>query len=88
VNSLDKKTLKAKAHALKPVILIGQSGLTPAVLAEIENALQFHELIKIKIRAERDERKLISDKISIETGSELIQRIGQITVFYRLNPKK
>jgi len=88
VNSANKKKLRAEAHALKPVIMIGQSGLTAAVLAEIELALECHELIKVKIRAERDERKLISEKICSNTGAELIQTIGQIAVIYRLNPNK
>jgi len=86
VNSTDKKKLRSDAHALKPVVMIGQSGLTMAVLAEIEQALNSHELIKVKIRDERDERKLISEKICTETGAELIQTIGQIAVIYRLNP--
>jgi RNA-binding protein len=88
VNSVDKKKFRAVAHTLKPVVMIGQSGLTAAVLAEIELALNSHELIKVKIRAERDERKLISEKICIDTGAELIQTIGQIAVIYRLNPDK
>ena len=88
MNSADKKKLRAEAHTLKPVVMIGQSGLTVAVLAEIEQALDSHELIKVKIRAERDERKLISEKICTDTGAELIQSIGQIVVIYRLNPAK
>jgi RNA-binding protein len=88
VNSADKKKLRAEAHTLKPVVMIGQSGLTAAVLAEIEQALNSHELIKVKIRAECDERKLISEKICTDTGAELIQAIGQIAVIYRLNPDK
>jgi RNA-binding protein len=88
VNSADKKKLRAEAHTLKPVVMIGQSGLTVPVLAEIEQALDSHELIKVKIRAERDERKLISEKICDDTGAELIQAIGQIAVIYRLNPDK
>ncbi len=88
MNSADKKKLRAEAHTLKPVVMIGQSGLTGAVLAEIEQALDSHELIKVKIRAEREERKLISEKICVDTGAELIQTIGQIAVIYRLNPDK
>lgn len=88
MNSADKKKLRAQAHSLKPVIMIGQSGLTAAVLAEIELALNTHELIKVRIRAEREDRKLISEKICADTGAELIQNIGQIAVIYRLNPKK
>jgi len=84
VDSAVKKKLRAQAHALKPVIMIGQSGLTSGVLAEIELALNSHELIKIRIRAERENRKLISEKICADTGSELIQSIGQIAVIYRI----
>ncbi|MGR8979908.1 MAG: ribosome assembly RNA-binding protein YhbY [Gammaproteobacteria bacterium] len=88
MNTADKKKLRAQAHSLKPVIMIGQSGYTPAVLAELELALNSHELIKVRIRAEREERKSISEKICADTGSELIQTIGQIAVLYRLNPDK
>lgn len=88
MNSADKKKLRAQAHNLKPVIMIGQSGLTAAVMAEIELALDSHELIKVRIRAEREDRKQISDKICMDTGAALIQTIGQITVIYRVNPGK
>jgi RNA-binding protein len=88
VNSADKKKLRAQAHSLKPVIMIGQSGLTAAVMAEIELALDSHELIKVRIRAEREDRKQISDKICMDTGAALIQTIGQIAVIYRVNPDK
>lgn len=88
MDSADKKRLRADAHNLKPVIMIGQAGFTPAVLAETNIALDSHELIKIRIRAEREERKQISEKICQETAATLIQSIGQIIVIYRLNPKK
>lgn len=88
MNPIQKKKLKALAHALNPVVIIGQAGLTEAVLKEINVALDAHELIKIKIRAERDERAVISEQICAETKAELIQSIGQIAVVYRQNPKK
>lgn len=88
MNPIQKKKLKAQAHALNPVVIIGQAGLTEAVLKEINVALDAHELIKIKIRAERDERAVISAQICAETKAELIQSIGQIAVVYRQNPKK
>jgi RNA-binding protein len=88
MDAVKKKKLKSDAHHLKPVVMIGQAGLTAAVIAEIELALDSHELIKVKIRTERDERKTISDEICAATTAELIQSIGQIIIIYRLNPKK
>ncbi|WP_292567579.1 ribosome assembly RNA-binding protein YhbY [Methylomonas sp.] len=88
MNPIEKKKLKAQAHPLNPVVMIGQSGLTPAVLKEINLALDAHELIKVKIRAERDDRKVISEQICAEAHAELVQSIGQIIVIYRKNPKK
>lgn len=88
MNPIEKKKLKGQAHALNPVVIIGQSGLTEAVVKEINITLDTHELIKVKIRAERDDRKVISAAICAETGAEQIQSIGQIAVLYRKNPKK
>jgi len=88
VNSADKKKLKTQAHALKPVIIIGQAGLTEAVINETELALDTHELIKVKIRAERDDRQQIRDQICAKTEAESIQTIGQVAVIYRKNPDK
>ncbi|MGR8933983.1 MAG: ribosome assembly RNA-binding protein YhbY [Gammaproteobacteria bacterium] len=87
MNSADKKKHRAQAHALKPVVMIGQAGLTPAVMAEIESALDSHELIKVRIRADdREFRKRIGTEICAATSAELIQTIGQILVIYRRNP--
>lgn len=88
MNSIEKKKLKAQAHPLNPVVMIGQAGLTPAVLKEIDLALDTHELIKVKIRAERDERNVIREQICSDTSAELVQSIGQVAVFFRKNPKK
>ena len=88
MNPIQKKKLKAQAHSLNPVVMIGQAGLTEAVIKEINLALDTHELIKVKIRAERDDRKIVSEQICSQTLSEQIQSIGQIAVLYRKNPKK
>ncbi len=82
------KQLKSQAHLLKPVIRVGQSGLTKSVLDEIELTLNTHELIKIKIRAEKEDRIQISAQIVKASQAELIQSIGQIIVIYRKNPEK
>ena len=88
MKSADRKQLRAQAHTLNPVVMIGQSGLTKPVLTEIELALDHHELIKIKVRAEREQRQQIKDEICAATGAEFIQSIGQILVIYRINPDK
>lgn len=88
MNSARKKQLKAQAHLLKPVIIVGQSGLTESVLKETEVTLDMHELIKIKIRAEKEERKKIREQMVAKTHAELIQSIGQIIVLYRKKPEK
>ena len=88
MNPVQKKKLKAQAHALNPVVMIGQAGLTHEVLKEINIALDVHELIKVRIRAERDERREMSQQIAESTQAENIQSIGQISVFYRKNPNK
>ena len=88
MNPEQLKQLKTKAHDLKPVIMIGQAGLTEAVSKEIELALDTHELIKIKIRAEREDRKQIQQHICTETQAELIQSIGQVVVVYRKKPEQ
>ncbi len=88
MTSARKKQLKAQAHSLKPIIIVGQSGLTESVLTEIDKTLDTHELIKIKIRAEREDRKQISQQIIDVSQAELIQSIGQIIAVYRKNPDK
>ncbi len=88
MNSDTKKQLKSLAHSLKPTVTIGQAGLTEPVIKEIEIALNYHELIKIKIRAEKEDRKEIQQQIMDQTHSELIQSIGQIIAIYRKNPDK
>lgn len=76
--------LKALAHHLNPVVMIGNNGLTEGVLAETEVALTHHELIKVKIAGEdREMKTLIADAIVRETGAYNVQIIGKIQVLYR-----
>jgi len=89
ISSKFKQKLKAQAHALKPVVLLGNQGLTEAVQAEIENALIAHELIKVKIPGEdRELRKTIADEICKTRQAELVQMIGSICVIYRKNSEE
>ncbi len=84
-----KQFLKAKAHELKPVILLGNNGLTEGVIAETEQALEHHELIKIKVPTEdREQKVLIMDAIVRETKAEKVQVIGKILVLFRSSKDK
>lgn len=79
-----KQYLKGLAHSLKPVVMLGNNGLTEGVLAEIDQALQHHELIKVKIATEdRETKNLIVDAIVRETKAANVQVIGKILVLYR-----
>lgn len=83
-----RKALRTKAHSLKPVVLTGQAGVSKNVMAEIELALDHHELIKVRLRAERESRKEMTAKICNKTGAELIQSIGQIITLFREKPEQ
>jgi len=81
--------LRSLAHSLKPVVMVGQHGLRDSVLEEIGIALDFHELIKIKISAgDRDLRDELVEKIIDETRADKVQRIGNMLVLFRRNLKK
>jgi RNA-binding protein len=89
LTTTQKKQLRTQAHALKPIVTTGQSGLTDAVLAEIELALDYHELVKVKVRvADREDRKRMIETIQTKTRSENILTIGQVVVLFRENPDK
>lgn len=84
LSNKQKQHLKGLAHSLKPVVLLGNNGLTEGVVAEIEQALEHHELIKIKIASEdRDTKNLIIDAIVRETKAHNVQVIGKTLVLYR-----
>lgn len=89
LNNKQRQYLKGLAHSLKPVVLLGQHGLTEGVLAEIDLALNFHELIKVKVAAEdREVKTLIMDAIVRETGAVKVQTIGHILTLYRASEQK
>ena len=82
------KTLRGLCHSLKPVIMIGQKGLTAEVLDELEIAINHHELVKIKIALDnRDARKEMIKNICEQSQSENVQVIGKTVSVYRKNEK-
>lgn len=89
LSNKQKQHLKSLAHSLKPVILLGQHGLTEGVMAEIELALAHHELIKIKVATEdREQKVLVMDTIVKEVNAEKVQSIGKTLVVYRTSDEK
>jgi RNA-binding protein len=84
VNTSLKQSLRAKAHHLKPVVLLGAKGLTEAVVIETDIALQAHELIKVKINgAEKEDRIIIANSLCDKLGAGLVQLIGNTAILYR-----
>lgn len=85
LSAKERQQLKAKAHKLNPVVMIGGQGLTAAVNKEIDRALNDHELIKVKIAGDdRDARKAIVEAICKDQNAELVQQIGKIVVIFRV----
>ena len=79
-----RKYLRGLGHALKPVLLIGNAGITPAVITEAKRALHDHELIKVKFRgAERENRDQGLAQLATATDSVLVQRIGHTGLYYK-----
>ena len=84
LSSKQRKELRAKAHHLKPIILVGQHGVSEAVIAEIDLALNTHELMKVRIQgSDRDECLAEAEKLCLHTHAELIARIGKTFIIFR-----
>jgi RNA-binding protein len=82
----ERAHLKARAHALEPVVHIGHSGVTSAVIAEVERSLVAHELIKVRAGgSDRDERKASFAAICARTGATSVQTVGKVMVLWRPN---
>jgi RNA-binding protein len=86
LTSRERAHLKARAHALEPKVQVGNDGLTDAVVKEIDRALAAHELIKVKILADRDARDEIAEAVCTRTGAALVQQVGKVVVLWRPKP--
>jgi RNA-binding protein len=84
-----KKHLRGLGHQLKPLVMVGDAGLSKSVLAEYESTLSHHELIKVRIRVgDRDARDAIIDQLCTGSSAILVQRIGNVALLFRQNLKK
>ncbi len=87
MDSQTRRQYRSIAHHLKPVVLLGERGLTDAVLAEADRALTDHELIKIRTSGDRDARAAQAQEMAARLAAEPVQSIGRTLVLYRHNPK-
>ena len=83
----ERAHLKARAHALEPVVQSGSAGVTDALVAEVDRALTAHELIKVRIgAADRVDRLAIGDEICARTGAAAVHRVGKVLILWRPRP--
>ena len=82
----ERQKLKGRAHKLEPVVIVGGDGLSATVIAEIDRSLKSHELIKVRVNADRDDREAMLLEICAKTGAQAVQHIGKILVLFRENP--
>jgi RNA-binding protein len=78
-----KKYLRAQAHHLKPLVIVGTKGVTGQLIGSVDLALKDHELIKVKFGEFKESKKEISEEIATATKSELVGLIGNIAILYR-----
>lgn len=83
-----KRDLRQRGHALKPVVMIGNAGLSEAVVREIDRSLEHHELMKVRLGgADREAKKRLIASICESCHAELVQSIGHIALIYRKQAK-
>lgn len=88
LSQAQRKRLRSIGHTLKPIVTVGDKGLTDTVLAEIRRALTDHELVKVKLAAgDRDDRQPLVDAICADAKAQEVITIGKMTLLYRRNPK-
>ena len=88
LSNSQKRYLRGLTHHINPVVMVGDKGLSANVLGEIEQALDHHELIKVKLRTDRATRMALTGEIMEQCGATLVHQIGQVACFFRRNPEK
>ena len=84
-----RKHLRRLGHDRNPIVLVGQGGISPNLVAELDRALNDHELVKVRARVgDRELRDQIINELATATRSELVQRIGHVALYYRPHPDK
>ncbi|MBF0358709.1 MAG: YhbY family RNA-binding protein [Magnetococcales bacterium] len=87
LQGFQRKYLRGLAHSLKPLVLIGREGITPTVLAFVDQALIDHELLKIRFNDFKTDKKALCAQIAESSGGELVGMVGHVAIFYRPHPE-
>ncbi len=89
LTSRERAHLKARAHALEPVVHVGHAGLTDTLLAEVDRALTAHELIKVRIdEPDRDRRAALGEALCAGTNAAAVHRVGKVLILWRPAPEE
>ncbi|MCF5933807.1 ribosome assembly RNA-binding protein YhbY [Xanthomonas perforans] len=89
LTSAQNRFLRGQAHDLKALLQTGGKGVTPAFLAELEEVLERHELLKVMVASvDRETRDALIAELIEQTGSALVQRIGHVAILYRPSKEK
>jgi RNA-binding protein len=89
LSDAQRKYLRRLGHDRNPIVLVGQGGISPNLVAELDRALTDHELLKVRARVgDRDLRDQILDTLAASTQAELVQRIGHVALYYRCRKEK
>jgi RNA-binding protein len=78
-----RQRLRGLAHPLRPVVELGRQGLSESFMGELERSLASHELVKVRLRADRDERKQLAGELAERLACEVVGLVGQVAIFYR-----
>lgn len=88
LSARERAHLKARAHALEPVVHVGNAGVSDTVATEVDRALAAHELIKVKVGTDdREERVAIGEALSARSGATVVHRVGKIVILWRPRPE-
>ncbi len=86
LSSSQRSFLRSQAHHLEPVVLIGKNGVTDGTIEAVNKALETRELIKIKFREYKDEKKSLAYQLAESTESHIVGTIGHTVIVFRQNP--
>jgi RNA-binding protein len=83
------KYLRGLAHGIRPVVMVGNKGLTDTLVQELETAIDFHELVKVKLATDdRDARVTLATELATRSKAEIVQRVGKVVCLFRRNRDK